>query len=137
MTISLRLLCLSLMLSVITPVWAEEDAAESAPNIYYDFPEPFTINFLTQSNQKMRYLQIKVALKSKDADLIKGAESILPMMQDALRTLFSNQTYDAISSIDGRNQLQTQALDILKSLLAEEIGNDALENVYFTSFIMQ
>jgi flagellar FliL protein len=59
------------------------------------------------------------------------------MMQDALRTLFSNQTYDSISSVNGREQLQAQSLDTLKSLLSDEIGNDALDNVYFTSFIMQ
>jgi flagellar FliL protein len=124
------------MLSLVSPAWSEEGEA-AASNIYYDFPEPFTINFLTQSDQKMRYLQIKVSLKSKDAALIEGAESILPMMQDALRTLFSNQTYDSISSVNGREQLQAQSLDTLKTLLSDEIGNDALDNVYFTSFIMQ
>jgi len=130
------LLFLSLMLSL--PL----QAAESANNTdgirpYFEIEEPFTINFLNQSQEKIRYLQIRVALKSDDPTIINDAEMNLPMIQDALRLLFTNQDYQTISSVAGREQLQQQALEKIRGILAEETGSDGLEQVYFTRFILQ
>jgi flagellar FliL protein len=69
--------------------------------------------------------------------VITNAEENLPMIQDALRTLFSEQTLEAVNSVDGRKQLQASALESLQTLLKEETGNDDLEGVYFTSFVLQ
>lgn len=130
------LLFLSLMLSL--PL----QAAESANNVdgtipYFEIEEPFTINFLNQSREKIRYLQIRVALKSDDPTIINDAEMNLPMIQDALRLLFTDQDYQTISSVAGREQLQQQALEKIRGILAEETGSDGLEQVYFTRFILQ
>lgn len=128
------LLCL---LVIVSPVQAESDDAAKAKASYYTIAEPFTINFLNQSEQKVRYLQIRVALMSHDAEIIKQAELNLPMIQDALRTLFTDQRYQTVSTLDGRKQLQQQALQLVKEILAKETGNNKLEAVYFTSFILQ
>lgn len=134
---SLRLICLSLLVFTAQPGWAAEEAASVSDSVYYAIPEPFTINFLTQSNNKIRYLQIKVALQSKDNAVTEAAEAILPIMQDSLRTLFSSQDYATVMSVDGRRTIQAQALETLQGLLSEEMGVEGLENVYFTRFIMQ
>ena len=59
------------------------------------------------------------------------------MLQDALLDLFSEQSYEQVSSIEGRQTLQQDTLETLKSLLKEETGNDAIDAVYFTNFILQ
>jgi len=130
------LLFLSLMLSL--PLQAAE-SANNADGIrpYFEIEEPFTINFLNQSQEKIRYLQIRVALKSDDPTIINDAEMNLPMIQDALRLLFTDQDYQTISSVAGREQLQQQALEKIRGILAEETGSDGLEQVYFTRFILQ
>lgn len=132
LSISLFFLQLNSMAS-----WAEDKEAPVNQPIYYSFTEPFTINFLRQSNETARYLQIKVAIMSHDQNVIDSAELNLPMLQDALRTLFTTQTLDTVSTVEGRRALQAQALDTIKSLLKEETGNDKLEAVYFTSLILQ
>lgn len=119
------------------PAWAEDDEAAPSVAVYYQFPDPFTINFLAQSGEKARYLQIKVSLMSHDADIIKSAEANVPMLEDSLRTLFSEQTYKAVKSVKGRKILQKNSLKLIKSILKEETGKDNIEAVYFTSFILQ
>lgn len=126
----------TLQLSSISS-YAEDAEKNATQPIYYSFTEPFTINFLRQSNETARYLQIKVAIMSHDQSVIDNAELNLPMLQDALRTLFTIQTLETVSTVEGRKALQQQALDTLKSLLKEETGNDKLDAVYFTSFILQ
>jgi flagellar FliL protein len=128
---------LALALSLSLPVQAAEDAGSAGANAYFSIEEPFTINFLNQSQQKVRYLQIRVALKSDDPAIIQSAELNLPMIQDALRILFTDQSYETVSTVAGREQLQQQATDKVRTILADETGNDGLEEVYFTRFILQ
>jgi flagellar FliL protein len=132
-----RILLVFITVILSSPTWAEEGEVDAKQAIYYAIPEPFTINFLNQSNQKVRYLQIKVSLKSTDEEAINGAEQNLPMIQDALLDLFSEQTYEQADSVEGRIMLQKSTLDTIKSILKEETDNDAIDAVYFTSFILQ
>ncbi len=129
-------LMMTVLLAPVGVLQAEETAAP-AKAVYYAIPEPFTINFLNQSKQKARYLQIKVTLMAHDPDVIENAKANLPMIQDALLTLFSEQNYDTVNSVKGRKILQQKATDLVKSILQEETGNDKLDAVYFTSFILQ
>ncbi|WP_296592782.1 flagellar basal body-associated protein FliL [Methylophaga sp.] len=105
--------------------------------LYYVIEEPFTINFLRQSDEQARYLQIKVALKSEDPAILSSAENNLPMIQDTLRILFAEQNMDSVKSLEGRSQLQEEAYQRIKAIFEEETGNNNLEAVYFTTFLWQ
>jgi flagellar FliL protein len=59
------------------------------------------------------------------------------MIQDALRILFTEQNNETVSTVAGREQLQQQALERVRQILAEETGKDGLDQVYFTRFFLQ
>ena len=105
--------------------------------LYYVIEEPFSINFLRQSDEQARYLQVKVALKSEDPAILSSAENNLPMIQDTLRILFAEQNMDSVKSLEGRSQLQEEAYQRIKAIFEEETGNSNLEAVYFTTFLWQ
>lgn len=134
---SIRILFMLLLSMMILPTWAEEDVAANTKAIYYAIEEPFTINFLNQSDQKARYLQIKVTLMAHNQEIMDSAELNLPMLQDALRTLFSAQTSETVNSVEGRKRLQMASLETVKAILKEETGKDNLDAIYFTSFVLQ
>ena len=111
-----------------TPTWAEDEEAEPTQQaIYYKITEPFTINFLKQSQQQVRYLQIKVALMAHEQSILDSADMNLPMIQDSLRSLFSEQSMDSISSVEGRKLLQTSTLDTINAILKDETGKGNLK----------
>lgn len=130
-------LLIVLLMAIALPTWAKDDEVAPPTAIYYQIMEPFTINFLSQSNKQVRFLQIKVALMAHDQSIIDSAEVNLPMLQDGLRTLFSEQSIDTVNSVEGRQALQASSLTMVKALLKEEIGEDNIEAVYFTSFVLQ
>lgn len=135
---SLTSILLTLFIMLSLPLQAAESASGAeGPKPYFEIEEPFTINFLNQSQEKMRYLQISVALKSDDPAIINNAEMNLPMIQDALRVLFTDQDYQTVSTVTGREQLQQAALEKISQILERETGSDGLEEVYFTRFILQ
>ncbi|MBE9533151.1 MAG: flagellar basal body-associated FliL family protein [Proteobacteria bacterium] len=133
---SVFILLLSSLAFLPSTSWAADKEAP-AKAIYYKFPKAITINFLSQSNQEVRYLQVKVALMSHDQETIDGATLNLPMLEDALHTLFSEQTMESVSSVEGRKKLKETTLTAVKAILKEEIGKDNLDGIYFTSFILQ
>lgn len=128
---------LALALSLMPTAQAAEAPDSTGNKAYFQIEEPFTINFMNQSQQKMHYLQIRVALKSDDPLIIQSAELNLPMIQDALRILFTDQNYETVSTVAGRQRLQQQALETVRQILAEETGSNGLEQVYFTRFLLQ
>ena len=111
---SLRILLVLMATLLASPTWAEDEEVAVPKAIYYAIPEHFTINFLNQSNQQARYLQIKVTLKSTNAEVIGSAEQNLTMIQDALLDLFSDQSYEEANSVDGRKTLQQNTLETVK-----------------------
>lgn len=129
------LMLLVMFLSMNPPLQAAEPAAGVGQ--YYQIEEAFTINFLRQSDEQARYLQIKVALKSDDPQIIQSANTHLPMIQDSLRILFADQDMAKISSVDGRKALQQEAYDVINGIFEKEINNSNLQAVFFTSFLWQ
>jgi flagellar protein FliL len=132
---------LLIWLALLTvPSWAEEEEKDepSPPKVlYYKVTEPFTINFLQQSKQEVRYLQIKLTLMASEQTVLDNANTNLPMIQDSLRMLFSEQSMESVGSVEGRKALQQSTLETVNSVLKKETGTAGVKAAYFTSFILQ
>ncbi len=134
---SLSLIIFLFMYALVAPTHAADDENEKTPPVYYKIQEPFTINFVNQSQKRARYLQVKVALMAKDQESLDKAVLNLPMIQDELRTLFAQQSYESVTTLQGREELDKQATEKVRNILEQETGNPDIEKVYFTSFIIQ
>ena len=107
-----------------------------APAVYVAFDPPFVVNF--EAKGMMRFLQVSVEVMTRDpamADMIKQHE---PVLRNDLLLLLGNQSYETISSREGKEQLRKQALETVAKVVSDE-GGDAkkVEQLYFTSFVMQ
>jgi flagellar protein FliL len=113
-----------------------ETKAPKAPAVYVAFDPPFVVNF--EAKGMMRFLQVSIEVMTRDplmADMIKAHE---PVLRNDLLLLLGNQTYETISSREGKERLRQQALEVVAKVVADE-GGDAkkVEQLYFTSFVMQ
>src|SRR5690606_7678489 len=133
----LNTLLITLLSFISITSFAGGAGGSAAQSQYYVIEDPFTINFLRQSEQKARYLQIQVALQSKDPLILSNAENNLPMIQHTLRSLFAEQDMDTVTSLEGRSRLQQAAYERINAIFEEEINNSNLEAVYFTTFLWQ
>lgn len=122
------------------PDVAAEEKAEAAkpkgPAVYVKLDPPFVANF--EAKGLMRFLQVSVEVMTRDAitaDLIKLHD---PMIRNDLLMLFGNQSYDTISTHEGKDKLRAEALELVRKVVIAE-GGDArqVEQLYFTSFVMQ
>lgn len=103
--------------------------------IYYKFVEPFTVNFDTDTG--IRYLQISMEAMSYDQAVIDAMELHMPVIRNNLILMYSSQPFDELISRDGKERIRQAALEEIRSVLKRYGGASALEEVYFTSFVMQ
>ena len=86
----------------------------------------------------MRFLQVSMEAMTRDAhteELIKSNE---PKIRNNMLLLLGSQTYDTISTMEGKEALRKKALEIITKVVEDEGGEGKkVEDIYFTSFVMQ
>lgn len=117
---------------------AETKAAPppAGPPLFLALDPPFVVNF--DSQQSVRFLQITVQLMSRDAATIEMLKTNDPIVRNDLLLLFGSQKYAQLSTREGKEALQAQALEDVRKVLEAAGGHpERIEAVYFTSFVMQ
>ena len=115
-------------------------AAEAATNhvaaIYYKFDPAFVVNFGNDGNT--RYLQITLEAMSRDQAVIDQIKNNEPAIRNDLVLLYSAQQPEALLAPEGKEKLRQSTLDaVRKTIAAEGAKAEAVEAVYFTSFVIQ
>jgi flagellar FliL protein len=118
---------------------AHPEPAKTEPRAvpqYFKFDPAFVVNFGGEGNS--RFLQVTVEAMSRDPTVVEAVKANEPAIRNDLVLLFSGQTYDALITNDGKEKLRQATLDaIRKTIAAEGAKPEALEGVYFTSFVIQ
>ncbi|KUG03599.1 flagellar biosynthesis protein flil [hydrocarbon metagenome] len=122
-----------LMKSIMAPLMPEEEKTlkeGSAANIGVLVPIG---EFMTNINDVAgtRYLKVEVTVESSDEKAKEKVDAYMPVIRDSIQGILSAKT---VADLDVRNR------DNLKMEIKDEINNKigkTINNVYFTSFIMQ
>lgn len=113
-----------------------EAAAAKLPAQYLKFDPPFVVNF--ENRGMMRFLQVSVEVMTRDpatAELIRLHD---PKLRNDLLMLLGSQTYETISTREGKEKLRAEALQAVHDVISAEGGKpENVEQLYFTSFVMQ
>jgi len=103
--------------------------------VYFAFDPPFVVNFV--ENNQIRYLQITLEVMTRNEEVVDDLKKHMPVIRNNLVLIFSDQTYDTISTSEGKQKLRDEALAEIQQVLKSETGKTGVEAVYFTSFVMQ
>jgi len=106
-----------------------------APAIYIPLDPAFVVNFA--DGGKAKFLQVSVEVMTRHSEVVEHVTTHMPVIRNNLVLLFSSQTYDSVSTLEGKEALREEALGVIQKILEEETGDPGVEAVYFTSFVMQ
>jgi flagellar FliL protein len=112
-------------------------ASEPPVALQFYAPEPaFVTNF--EGAQAFRFLQIQVRVGVRSPELVAKLAEHDPVIRNDLLMLFSQQNAEFLGTVEGKEKLRKDALEIVRKNVAS-IGGDPkkVENVLFTSFVMQ
>ena len=133
----------------------EQDTAESKeleikPAFYHDMKPVFVVNF--EDKTHAAYLQIEMQLMMRDAEIKDQIAKHMPVIRNNILLILSSQKYEEVKTRQGKEKLQIEVLDAVKAIVGpamkKDLENDSgtkiddkdvpnVEQVYFTSFIMQ
>ncbi len=119
---------------------AKKEAAKAkepaAPPLYVALDPPFVVNF--EGEQLVRFLQVTVQLMTRDPLTVELLKANDPVVRNDLLLLFANQKYDVVAARAGKEKLRTDALAAVRHVVQNAGGKpESVEQVYFTSFVMQ
>ena len=112
-----------------------EEEASKSPAVYMQIDPPFVVNFNGQG--KARFLQVTMEVMGRDKALLEDAMHHLPAVRNKMLLLLSSQSYDVLSTTEGKEALRQQALLEVQGILDKEMGSAPVEDLYFTSLVMQ
>lgn len=97
-----------------------------------NFPlDPFVVNLSDQGANK--FLKISVQLELSGTLLQEKAKGKVPQLRDAVISLLTSKSSDALMTPDGKLQLK----DEINIRANQILGQGSVKNVYLTDFVMQ
>jgi flagellar FliL protein len=95
----------------------------------------FTVNIV--GGARLRMMQVKVQLMARNQKILDIAVASMPLIQNALVSLFSSKSYDDLITKEGKEALRIESLKTVQAIIQKDIGQPGIEEVLFTSFVMQ
>ncbi len=141
---------------------ASHEATEKLPIKYQTMVPEFIVNFGPGS--KVRYLQVDLQIATRSDEALKVVNTYRPVIRNDILLLLSSTTFEELNNREGKERLQRRLLNVInRDVVAnmhssgkgkkhdskkdhggsdhgsgmEEKVEGPIENVYFTSFIMQ
>jgi flagellar FliL protein len=107
-----------------------------APPIYVALDPPFVVNF--EGDQLVRFLQVTVQVMTRDPATVEVLKANDPVVRNDLLLLLANQQYDVVATRSGKEKLRADTLAAIRHVIDSSGGKATnIEQVYFTSFVMQ
>jgi len=116
----------------------EGDADEPEPRqppIYYGM-DPAFVNNLSGTGGR-RFMQVSVQIMARDPEVIAAVERHEPVIRNDLIMLFSDQTLESVDGTEGKEALRRQSLEAVQKILRNNDEPTEVEQLFFTSFIVQ
>ena len=127
------------------------------PLKYLTLVPEFVVNFGPQS--RVRYLQVDLQISTRQEDSLSVVSTYRPVLRNDILVLLSDVDYEDLKDRKGKEKLQKRLLNAINKVIVgaqqasadhseesakddehesdDEVVDGPIENVYFTSFIMQ
>jgi flagellar FliL protein len=103
--------------------------------LYVVMPRPFVFN--VPGANRDRLVEIKVQLMMRGSDNKEQAKMHIPLIEGTLLEIFSTANADDLVTEAGKIAIRDSALKEVQKTMLDISGNQTVEEVLFTGFVMQ
>lgn len=108
----------------------EVEEVDDRPNLFHNIP-PLTVSSLFRGN--LHYLQVKMAIMTRDEHTLELLEQNSPLIQDSLIMLLNSYELSYLANQEGKEELRTRAEEEMRGLITE----GEIDSLLFTGFVIQ
>jgi flagellar FliL protein len=119
---------------IVAVAHGEEGSAGKAA-LYYAIDPPLVVNF--EEGSVVRFLQITMEVMAHDQKTIDGVQKNIPLIRNNLLLLMSNRNYQTMMSREGKEKLRQEALTEIRAVQKKQGGGPEIDDLLFTSFVVQ
>jgi len=114
-----------------------EPSGSTAPTqaFYHEFKPELVVNF--PGNDRPRYMQVALTAVTHDEAALAAIDLHSPAIRNDLLLRFTGREAGPMATREGKEGLRTEALEIMRSVMKERYGQEAVEDVYVTRFVLQ
>ncbi len=105
------------------------------PAQYFSFDPPLVVNF--DDTQAVRFLQLQIDVMAREEKVIEQVKQNSPAIRNNLLMLMNNRDYKTLMTREGKEALRQECLKEVQRILKKETGADGVEDLYFSSFVVQ
>jgi flagellar FliL protein len=106
-----------------------------APAIYLKMDPQMVVNF--DATSEVKFLALDIEFMARDQAVIDDVQRNMPKIRNNILMLISNRDYKTLMTREGKDKLRLEALDEARKVLKQETGSAKLEDLLFTSFVVQ
>lgn len=117
------------------PQAASVQPAKLEEAYYVILPQPFIFN--VTGDKRDRLVQVKVQLMVRGDSNEATAKQHIPLIESTLLQTFGAATVEQLRTSHGRVDLRQQALSAIQDAMMKVSGQQVVERVLFTGFVMQ
>ena len=119
----------------ITEDSAAKQEEVKGPPIYLALDPPLVVSFEDQN--AIRFLQVTVEVMARDEKAIQAVTANMPVIRNNLLMLMGGRTLTDLITREGKEQLRADSLAEVKDILVKLDSEATIEDLYFTSFVVQ
>ena len=102
---------------------------------YVSLEAPLVVNIFSQDS--VHFMQVKTQFKLTDPALAPILQQHMPAIKHGLMLLLSEKRFFEMKTIQGKLQLRKDALKVVQQVMRDKTGDPTVENIFFTSLILQ
>ncbi|MFE8071184.1 flagellar basal body-associated FliL family protein [Marinobacteraceae bacterium S3BR75-40.1] len=133
------ILALTMLLALGGPAWGSsegESGANETGTQYVELKPAFVVN-VGEPGARLRYAKVSVTLRVEGKEAADKVDTHRPWIRNELVFLLSGQSIDQVTSSQGQQGLQQEALQRINAVLEAEAGEALVTDVLFTEFVVQ
>lgn len=116
----------------------EEEAQDDeplAPALYTALDPPFVVSFDEEGGA--RYLQLTLQAMARDEKTIESVKQHAPAIRNSVLFMLSGYELEVLGTQAGKEQLRKDLLGAANEILAKNGAKQPIEELYFTSIVIQ
>jgi flagellar FliL protein len=112
-----------------------EHAQPLAPALYTALDPPFVVSF--DQDDGARYLQLTLQAMARNEKTIAAVKQHAPAIRNSVLFKLSGYELEVLSTQAGKEQLRLDLIGATNEILAKNGTNPGIEELYFTSLVIQ
>jgi flagellar FliL protein len=128
---------LCLLCCFVASVQAEEEAAATPQAQYHELRPSFVANFGDTTAKRLKFIKADVTVRAYSGEAISAVMEHDAIVRHQIVMILSAQSEASLATSEGQEAIRQTILEKVKAVLKEETGKEQIDDMLFTSFVVQ